>query len=555
MSHIKRISITNFRSIQHLEQDFGKEKFIILIGRGNSGKSTILSAIQAVLSPSWNYSFSDLDFYNQDTDKPICIEIDISDLPNALLNEMKFGLYVRNNLDTNPTISDLYLTIRLTVDETLEPCWKVIARNNAGIEDKAISAHDRSLIAVNVISDYTDSQFTYNKQSPLYALTKSELEDDSAIERAKSSLLRFLSVQSDDEIFEPLDKPLEKVKRIAEILGLSIQELRAGLDLKDNPYTSKSISLQSDGLPFRVQGKGNKRLLSIAIQTELTRTGGIVLIDEIEQGLEPDRIVNLIRNLKNIKNGQVFITTHSPDVIVEADYNNLFIVHKGKESLSHVDKQLDQCRRFQPHALLSERVICCEGKTEVGFIRSIDLWLLEKYKTCLSAKGVTSIDCKGGDNMYTNAQLLKDLGYDVCIIADNDTNDELSQKQNEAKDMSIHLILCEKGLCLEKQLFKDLPWESVKEIVHCPQEDFPKKKINIPKDKIEEIDNATPDKQDELRKYLGDSSVIKDKEWFKHIPGGEFLGKITSNSYNHLDPSSKTKSNIDELLKWAGILI
>ena len=63
MSHINRLKINNYRGIKSLYQDFGKENFVILIGRGDSGKSTILSAIHAVLSPSWNMSFSDLDYH------------------------------------------------------------------------------------------------------------------------------------------------------------------------------------------------------------------------------------------------------------------------------------------------------------------------------------------------------------------------------------------------------------------------------------------------------------------------------------------------------------
>lgn len=67
MSHISKIKIKNFRGLKELTLDLGQEKFVIIIGRGDSGKSTILSAIHAVLCPSWNLAFSDLDFYNQDT--------------------------------------------------------------------------------------------------------------------------------------------------------------------------------------------------------------------------------------------------------------------------------------------------------------------------------------------------------------------------------------------------------------------------------------------------------------------------------------------------------
>lgn len=74
MSLITSLSIKNCRGIKSLSHDFGSERFVILIGRGDSGKSSLLSAIFSVLSPSWNLTFSDLDFYNQDTNAPIEIE-------------------------------------------------------------------------------------------------------------------------------------------------------------------------------------------------------------------------------------------------------------------------------------------------------------------------------------------------------------------------------------------------------------------------------------------------------------------------------------------------
>ena len=161
MSHIKDITIQNYRGIKNLYQDFGDEKFIVLIGRGDSGKSTILSAIHAVLSPSWNLTFTDLDFHNQDTNTPIIIEATITELPKEFLKESKYGLYLLNDLDTQQEASDYFVKICLTVDDTLEPHWVVKARPESSMEDKPIPAADRALLAVNYITDYTDNQFSY----------------------------------------------------------------------------------------------------------------------------------------------------------------------------------------------------------------------------------------------------------------------------------------------------------------------------------------------------------------------------------------------------------
>ncbi len=303
MSHILSISIRNYRGIKELKQIFGSEKFIVLIGRGDSGKSTILSAINAVLSPSWNMSFSDLDFFNQNIEDPIEIEVAIKELPLELLKEGKFGLYVQNDLSQSTNSDDLYIILKLTVDSSLEPHWVVKAREGADIEDKPISGVDRGHIAMNYISDYADNQFGYNKRSPLYALTKSSLEESSSIERLKLELIRHMALSIDEKELTTLNSPLTQLSQTAQLLGLKVNCLSARLDIKDNPYTGNSISLHDGLLPYRVRGKGSKRIMSIAIQSEFTKQGGIVLVDEIEQGLEPDRISLLIRKFKKIQRG------------------------------------------------------------------------------------------------------------------------------------------------------------------------------------------------------------------------------------------------------------
>lgn len=551
MSRIKHISINNFRGIRHLSQDFDDERFIVLIGRGNSGKSTLLTAINYVLSPSWNVAFSDLDFYNQNTATPIEIEVTISELPDELLKESKYGLYLGNSLDDEILETEIYITIKLTVDSSLEPHWVVKARPNVDVEDKSISANDRALLAVNYIADFTDNQFAFNRQSPLYALTKSSLEKGQTIELVKSKLLRSISENADNEDISPLKLTLPEMKKTAESLGLTLGEIDIKVDIKENPYTGNSIALHDDNLPFRVQGKGNKRLMSIAIQSELTKQGGIVLIDELEQGLEPDRIVTLVQLLKKTKSGQVFITTHSVNVVIEAAWQNLFILHNEMGRLSNIGKELEECHRAQPHIFFAKKIVCCEGKTEVGFIRPWDAKIRKECQMSFSSAGVVLLDTKGGDKMYTSAMKLKALGYDVCVFADDDKPEELSKQKAAALDNGIALFLCGTGNCLESQLLADLPWNVVKKIAKCPQEGFHARKKNIEVDMLAKLDNElSPNDEASFRKDI--SAIISKGEWFKDIPGGEFLGEIVMDAFDELDATSITKQNLTALFNWCG---
>ena len=558
MSHINKLTIINYRGIKSLSQDFGEENVVILIGRGDSGKSTILSAIHAVLSPSWNMSFSDLDFHNQDTSSPIEIEAELSDIPHELLAERKFGLYTTNDLtDENCQESNLRIIIKLSVDESLEPRWVVRARPDSDIEDKVISAQERALFAVNYITDYTDNQFAYNKLSPLYSLTKSSLGDSKPIDKIKSKMLRTMSASLGNDDMVELNKPLEQLRTTAEQLGLSIGELSTGVDIKENPYTGNSISLHERSdlteLPFRLHGKGSKRLMSIAIQMELAQTGGLALIDEIEQGLEPDRIATLVRLFHRMDKGQVFITTHSMNVILEAKANNLFVLNKGTNSLFQVDSDMDNCRRSNPQAFFGKKLIVCEGKTEYGFLRALDLRVEQEYDANFSTNGVVIVNACGGDKMFTYAIKLKKLGYDVCVFADNDVSEELLNSIDAARNASIPLLLCEKGNCLEREVIMSISWNAFILLTQCNDEEFPNKNIKLPDDLRERIKDAkSDDEKNSIREEILKNAIQKHHEWFKHIPGGEFLGTIVLDDIDNIPIDNNLKQNIVKLTNWCG---
>lgn len=93
-----------------------------------------------LLSPVWNTTFSDLDFYNRDIDQSIVIEAIIADVPDELIDMAKYGEYSQF-LMNGQVISDIpddvdecmpVLKIRLTVDSSLEPKWTVVSDREIG---------------------------------------------------------------------------------------------------------------------------------------------------------------------------------------------------------------------------------------------------------------------------------------------------------------------------------------------------------------------------------------------------------------------------------------
>ncbi len=385
MGTILRMSIAHFRGIKRFEQTFAAD-FVCLIGRGDSGKSTILEAIAYVLSSTWNVSFFDNDFHGCDTEKPIEIEVTIKDLPTELLSEEKYGLFLRAiEPHTNTIIDEIeenespVLTIRLEVKKDLEPKWTVITKREIG--SKPIAAGDRSRLNSFLVADYLDRHFSWNKGSPLNTLflqyAKGDEDDNTMIDA-----LREAKQMIDKGTFARFNEVVSKIQANAASLGANIANTKNTIDFKDIVIKDGKLAMHDEKIPFRLKGKGSKRLISMAIQAAIADVGGIILIDEIEQGLEPDRAQGLVSTIKKQHQGQVFITTHSRDVLVELAAHDIFLLRKGAQSLLGFNDSMQGLIRRFPEAFFAKKVVVAEGKTEIGILRAEYLQDISKIKKC-----------------------------------------------------------------------------------------------------------------------------------------------------------------------------
>ena len=559
MARIYQLKINHFRGIEHFEQCFDDTNLIILIGRGDSGKSTILKAISLVLSPAWNNTFADTDFYNLDTTKPIEIEVSLHCVPDKLLSDAKYGLYKR--LLVNGEIIDEIsksgeepfaqeediLTIKLVVDDTLQPKWYVDRE-----QDIEISHRDRALLDMFMIADYADNHFSYNKLSPLYALLKKGLDAPDTIEKKLVAVVRqaYQSIASNVS-FQEFEKVATEIKQEALNLGIEFDDLKTSLEYKGNAYTESNITLHDgQNRPLGMYGKGSKRLLSMAIQLALAKTGGIVLIDEIEQGLEPDRIRTIINKLSQVAPGQVIITTHSRDVVVESKSETIYLMSKEANSLYQFESELQGLLRSQPEAFFARRVILCEGATEYGIIRALDHYLQREGKLGLSARSIAVVDSKGGDNFYRYAIWLSTKGFDVITFNDDDNKSILSSKE-EAISAGVRMAICDAGNALEQQLFNDASWSIIIELVYLAKDILSEEAIVSCLDGIQSISDLNSlidERQLDIRQKLGTQS--KKKGWYKNVTDGESLGELLFSNMENIEKDRTLYQELKMLLDW-----
>lgn len=568
MPKLFHLHIENFRGIERFDHTF-KDGLTCIIGRGDSGKTTILEAISCLLSSSYTLQFNDSDFYNSDVSKPIVIQAILKDLNEEILRKLgghiigiKDGKVINSMLDADAVEAEEAIKIELKVQKDLEPEWSVIGID--GTESRPIRAAERELFNCFYISDYNDRHFTLSKGTPLSSLFKQKAEKKSEILNADliADLGRtvkngFNIAIQEQEVFNEV---FGAITKNAASLGLSAGEVKASIDQREFLLKENKIALHRNDIPLRQLGKGSKRLLSLAIQLSLTDPSGIILIDEIEQGLEPDRVQHIVSTLKKRTGLQIILTTHSSNAIVELSCSDIYIRRSTNDGLINIPMtdEMQGTLRKNPEAFFAKRVLICEGATEIGIIRGLNSYIFHKYEKSLALLGIRYADGAGKNLINYVPQFIK-LGYDICLFCDSDAHD-VNEKKNEFKSLGITIADCNDGLAIEQQIFNDLPWNSVIKLVEYHMLNSGKDsktlydslKNNIEKD-IQYHDNWWKDESVLLRKAYGEKAkadIKKGGGWYKNIEHGEFVAFAILSNLRELDKSTHLHAILKSLVQW-----
>ena len=270
-------------------------------------------------------------------------------------------------------------------------------------------------------------------------------------------------------------KLLSIVADTAKELGISVGEnVKAMLDAHSVSFSGGTISLHNeDGVPLRGLGVGSTRLLIAGLQRKAAAETAVILVDETEHGFEPHRIIRFITSLGAKEDEpplQVFMTTHSPVVLRELSGDQLFVVRRQNERHDirkvGAGDDIQSTLRLYPEAFLAPSVLVCEGASEVGFVRGVDLHRVEDGEISITANGVALVDCGGGEaeRCFKRAAVFQELGYRTAILRDSDK--AVAPEAEEAfTNADGTLIAWRNGRAIEDELFLSLTDDGIDELI------------------------------------------------------------------------------------------
>lgn len=517
---IRQLKITHFRGIASLDWT-PSHSFCCLIGPGDSGKSTVLDGVEALVSSRW-FAFTESDFLGCDTSTPIVIEATIGELSRVLKSDERFGLYIRGwtsagALRDEPEDDDEpVLTLRLTVDATMEPVWELTSDRMD--DPRTLSNRDRALFGLVRLAGEDARHLAWGQGSVLSRLTGDT--EEAAMRLAEAYRTARASANLDE--IESLAKASFAAEGFAKGLGAYVEgSYGPGLELGRSGLSSGSIALHDSGVPLRLAGLGSRRLATLAIQKSAIAEGAIVLVDEIEHGLEPHRIIGAIAQLKGDQTkaategkpvGHILMTTHSDVALGEAGEDSLHVIRSTRPGrIATVTTPLTPASlrpllRFTPRALFARRILVCEGYTEVGLLLGLrEHWPARHDNKPIEQLGSAIADGNGGE-ACAMALALARLGYVTALYRDSD--DPLSVDQQVDLAMAgIPVFEYGGGLYTELAIFSVASDARVQELLQHAREERGNDLVdNNLSTKISDLDLASIRLEFELWSIFSDKS-------------------------------------------------
>lgn len=475
---ISRIRIKNFRGIASGELLLPENT--ILVGDNNTGKSTILEAIDLVLGPeriSRHSPIDEHDFhagrYLATGDAPLAIEVEVVVVDLNDEQERHF----RDHLEFWDNSSNTLLT-GPPVEETDRD--HVIPALRLGFSGKYDEEDDDFVASTFFLHPQSDAgefaQFkTHDKRLCGFLFLRTLRTGARALSLERGSLLDIIlrlqekRLQMWEDVLDELRQLPVAIKPelgITEILTSVQNALRQFVpsEWADDPHmrvsdlTRETLrrvltvfmatgATRPDGTayaaPFQHQGTGTINTLVLALLSLIAdqKQNVIFAMEEPEIAIPPHTQKRIVNNVK-AKSAQVIFTSHSPYVLEEFQPSQILVIKRQGSLLSGQTADLPdnikpkayrtQFRMRFCEALLARRVLIAEGHTEYDAIPAAARRLNElkpnEFRT-LEALGIAIINAETDSQIATLGHYFKRLGKDVFAIFDKQDSKKLSEIQ------------------------------------------------------------------------------------------------------------------------------
>lgn len=425
---IKNIEISKFRSIEHAA--FHIDDILGIIGQNNSGKTTILRALNSFFNPEeeLQHYLSGINLYSTNRAIPR-ITITFQNIPNkseynSFINNGK--IIIKQEFNKNKNKLDYFILKNGTFEI---------------VNDSFLNEFRKDVQFILIPADRMSSFYLKNENNLLSELLKLFFSNHTARRDTLTPKVR--------DAFDYLNKnALKKVAQGIEGRYLTNKVFKFKIGSR-TPISYElflndiEIILDEDGKEFNIKecGSGIQSLVAIAIYrylAELKHNNFIIGLEEPETNLHPQSQKELIYTLfeqVSSNNIQVIFTTHSTVLVDQLDHTKIILVRKipdiqrnFKSKVLQLKEtfwndfglqriQYDKFHRFRNSDFFyANHVIVTESPIDSNVFSK----LLEVRGIKIERKGISILQLDGITSLKYAYYLLKELEIPKTIIVDKD---------------------------------------------------------------------------------------------------------------------------------------
>lgn len=467
-----------------------------LVGPGDAGKTTVLEAIARATSPSPYGPAAEHDYFRRRTDEGFEIELVLGALgdhlkgmfrPPAVWGWVCSGQPLRD-APVDGAEGALVVLVRGTPDLELE--HRVCSPDG---EELFFSADKRRQLGLCRVGDArgTAREFRMARGSLVERTLVGREEVRGAAAVAVREASKLLDIPTD--VVERLDALASRLRSD----GLAADSMT--LELLSPPGQSLlgllglALGERGEAIPLSQAGQGTQRLVSFILAHALALTPALVVIDELEVGLEPYRRRLLVQRLRKLLDpgGQAFITTHSSTVLSELEVGEVHRLDWRLEPavpappstpddgtpppdepapgvlrprLTQLSANLERAKHDNAEALLCRLPIVCEGQTEVELFRTLLDQLAKRDGYSLAALGVQVVDGGGQPHVFGVVDAYFEAGFQIGLFLDEEPVHGGQRAARAARD-GVVAGAWRDAVCSEEALAKGLTLEHLEALL------------------------------------------------------------------------------------------
>ncbi|PKL23854.1 MAG: ATP-dependent endonuclease [Spirochaetae bacterium HGW-Spirochaetae-3] len=428
MRKIKKLKLHNYRRFQNLSLPFTEDRNI-LIGDNESGKSTILSAIDLVLSGNRARIDNSIleHIFNKDcivsflasqkdisTLPVLFIELYLNDFEDHRVNGRNNSEHIECNGLLFECIPDQELTEEiseiLSQPEPIFP-FEFYTCSFFTFSGEPYNGYKRYLNFLNVDNSRIGSDYSHHEYvSGMYDRFSDEVEHY----RHRNEYRKIKETFNASSLVE--------VNSHTGSFNFGVKN-----DAKSNFIND--LTIFEDGIPIEQKGKGRQCFVKTEFALSQTkRPLDVILLEEPENHLSHSNMRKLINNIEESAGAQLFIATHSNLICSRMDLRNsimlginsnipLFLNDLSEDTAKYFMKAPDHSML---EFILSKKVILVEGDAEYILMESF--FETVSGKTLDEAKvNVISVDGTSFNRYLEIANIVK---IKCAVVRDNDGNIE-----------------------------------------------------------------------------------------------------------------------------------